>query len=492
MDGYRLLRPIGAGGFGQVWLCQSEALGDFHALKLIPSNGLGYLEREFEALCRYRAAAGQIRSPCILPIEHVNRTAEGLFYVMPLSDGIGSADKTSTDWHPLTLAARIEAQRTVAVWFSLEEILAAITPILQALQLLSDAGFVHRDVKPDNILFVNGTPCLGDISLLGEDRCFLTRKGTPGYSAPSWFLESGGNPDMYGAAMTLYSLLTGNAPDKAGRVAFRWPPQGERSLSPAARKDWLRVHRIIARAVDERVGERFSSFSQFERALTDLNERREDLRGRWFSGGGGGYSPSLGKIAAAFFLTLGGAVLALRSPTIREMAQQRLEDLIFPDSHPLSRRSRDCNLKLGDFWSEVVSESSSLSSMENTFFAERLVKIASDLKYLPSYHREMASEKVKAIRKQLLEELRARDEKPGSRLPELKKAAEQLALECGGDVEKEARESILRLERDLREKNNRHREIVQIVISRLEKLLEQEQWRALEDILDLAKKLLPE
>jgi hypothetical protein len=191
-------------------------------------------------------------------------------------------------------------------------------------------------------------------------------------------------------------------------------------------------------------------------------------------------------------LTAGGALLALRIPKIREMAQQRLEDVIFPDSHPLSRHSRDCNLKLGDFWSEVLSESTSYSSMANPFFSQRLVKIASDLKYLPSYPREMASQKVKAIRKEFLEELRAREDKPGSRVPELKKAAEQLALECGGEVEKEARESIQKLERDLGEKNNRHREIVQLVISRLEKLLEQDQWRELEDILDSAKKLLPE
>jgi hypothetical protein len=55
-DGYRLIRPIGSGGFGQVWLCQSEAIGDFRALKFIPATGQGHLEKEFDALCRYRTA----------------------------------------------------------------------------------------------------------------------------------------------------------------------------------------------------------------------------------------------------------------------------------------------------------------------------------------------------------------------------------------------------------------------------------------------------
>lgn len=43
---------------------------------------------------------------------------------------------------------------------------------------LSDAGLVHRDVKPENILFFRGHPCLGDISLLGVDSAQITRRGT--------------------------------------------------------------------------------------------------------------------------------------------------------------------------------------------------------------------------------------------------------------------------------------------------------------------------
>ncbi|MEI6036162.1 MAG: serine/threonine protein kinase, partial [Verrucomicrobiae bacterium] len=223
LDGYRVIRLIGAGGFGEVWLCQSEALGDLRALKFIPATSGGQIEKEFDALCRYRTAAGQLRSPSIMPIEHVNRTSAGLFYIMPLADGQGSSDPLEASWRPLTLAAMIEGRRKELAWFTSGEIKGWLTPILQALQLLSDAGLVHRDVKPDNILFLNGTPCLGDISLLGEDSHNITRRGTPGYSAPSWFLESGGHPDMFGAATTLYTLLTGNPPDKMGRVAFRWP-----------------------------------------------------------------------------------------------------------------------------------------------------------------------------------------------------------------------------------------------------------------------------
>ena len=273
LDGYRLIRPIGAGGFGEVWLCQSQDGGDFRALKFVPATHSGHLEKEFDAVCRYRSAAEQLHSLSLIPIQNPNLHDFGMTYLMPLADGFGGAHPGDPDWRPLTLAARLELRKVEPLWFSSEEICAWLTPILEALQLLSNAGLVHRDVKPDNILFFNGVPCLADVSLLGADTAQLTRRGTPGYLAPSWFLESSGHPDMYGVATTLYTMLTGNSPDKMGRAAFRWPPNGEASLSSGERLQWLRFHRIVRRAIDDRPAERFIDFSAF--ALS-LNQTEED------------------------------------------------------------------------------------------------------------------------------------------------------------------------------------------------------------------------
>lgn len=269
LDGYRLLRFLGRGGFGDVWLCRSEAMGDYRALKLIPASSPDHLAKEYEALQHYRNAAARLSSPHLAAIEHVNRDATRLYYVMPLADGIQDGDPTDPAWQPLSLATRIQSRASEPTWFSSQEIIALLQPILLALHTLSEAGLVHRDVKPENILFFNGVPCLSDISLLGVDAACITRRGTPGYATPSWY--EGGHPDMYSVAATLYTLLTGNSADKMGRAAFLWPPQGEPSLSKSERTEWRRLHALVHRASEEKVTERFLNFPAMATALSGGN-----------------------------------------------------------------------------------------------------------------------------------------------------------------------------------------------------------------------------
>lgn len=269
LDGYRTIRQIGAGGFGEVWLCRHEMLGHFHALKFIATTDPALVQREFDALCDFRRAGGKLSARAILPIEHINRREDGIFYIMPLTDGWGAGSAAEAEWKPTTLATRVSNQKNAAAWFSSREVRGLMAPVLEALQCLCDAGLVHRDVKPDNILFRSGRPCLGDISLLCEDSEYVTRRGTDGYAAPSWYIESGGHLDMYGAAVTLYVLLTGNSSDKMGRHKFRWPPQGEHSLSEDEKQAWRQLHRVIACATSDDPGERFRSFRQFLKALEE-------------------------------------------------------------------------------------------------------------------------------------------------------------------------------------------------------------------------------
>lgn len=266
LDGYALERVIGRGGFGEVWLCRSVATRKWMALKWIPARDTEMLERELEAVKRYNAASADLQSPHLVPIQHVNRCTEGLFYTMPLADGMDGGDPAKSSWVPKTLAAVIHARKSAPAWFGAAEIVAILAPLIRAVAQLNAAGVVHRDIKPENILFINGAPCLGDMGLLTEDAAVISRRGTPGYSAPSWYLESGGNPDPWGLATTLYALLTGNNPDKVGRAAFLYPPQGQASVDEAA---WDHYHRVILRAMHAEPGERFLRLADLESAIRE-------------------------------------------------------------------------------------------------------------------------------------------------------------------------------------------------------------------------------
>ena len=265
VDGYHLVRFLGRGGFGEVWLCRSGTTASHHAIKFISGADPDLLEKEHHSLTLYRAAAGRLRSPHLISIEHINRHGGTLYYVMPLADGITATDPADPSWQPLSLAALIEARASASAWFSSKEVISLILPILDALQTFTDAGLVHRDVKPENILFFNGTPCLGDISLLGDDAAVVSRRGTPQYAPPSWYQD--GLPDMYGAAATFYTLLTGNPPDRVAKSIFRWPPQGEKSLTESEHAEWKRLYAVIRRAMEMSVAERYVDFRAMAAAI---------------------------------------------------------------------------------------------------------------------------------------------------------------------------------------------------------------------------------
>jgi eukaryotic-like serine/threonine-protein kinase len=227
LPGYKTLREIGSEGYGRVYLCRNAATGELSALKEIHSHDSTIIDRELAAVVRYRSIRNKVPHAELMPIEHVARTRGGIGYIMPLADGIQGDSPLVASWIPWTLQCEIEERLHAAQWFSIKEILAIILPIASALEALTGQGLVHRDVKPPNILRLEGRICLADPGLLADDHSGISRRGTPGFSAPSWYVESGGHPDLYGLAASLFALLTGQSPDKIGRAAYWWPPHGK-------------------------------------------------------------------------------------------------------------------------------------------------------------------------------------------------------------------------------------------------------------------------
>lgn len=264
---YKVIKTIGAGGFGEVYLAESPD-GAFVALKKIVSpKGV---ERELEAVRKYAKISAKLSDANVVKISDISVSDGALFYVMPLSDGIGGLRPLDENWRPDTLQARIDARRRGDKWFSRAEVVDLFLPVVRAADALGKAGMLHRDIKPQNILFFGGKPFLADVGLLTEDRLSASSAGTPYYSAPTWYSSSRGNPDMWGIAATFFTLLTGNLPDLIGRSAYLMPPQGKDTMSTLDIIAWDGFMAVINRATDEEITERYLRLSDIARDISAI------------------------------------------------------------------------------------------------------------------------------------------------------------------------------------------------------------------------------
>ena len=161
---------------------------------------------------------------------------------------------------------------------------------------------LHRDIKPDNALFFDGKIRLADFSLLRRDKRSLSNVGTPFYTAPSWFVGSGGNPDVYGLATTFYTLITGNLPDTIGRPAYRFPEKIADIISGKDRERWLHWHRCILRAIAENPAERYLTIADFRNAVFS-----EDFSSSLIAFGGGRAK----RVKGGYFAALAAGITVL-------------------------------------------------------------------------------------------------------------------------------------------------------------------------------------
>ena len=207
---YELIRPIGEGGFGRVWLAANQTTGRLRAVKLIPLRRSGTTDaagREIVSLTRLEANLGH-RHQNLLSIHHVGKTADYLFYVMDLADDIsGRPASDDPDYQPATLRKRLESGPLDA-----KECFTCARELTAGLASLNQAGMVHRDVKPANCLFVGGELKLADFSLLTEASPLVSRVGTEKYMPPDGRMDA--RADVYAAGLVIYEMVTGLPADR--------------------------------------------------------------------------------------------------------------------------------------------------------------------------------------------------------------------------------------------------------------------------------------
>ena len=226
---YRLDALIGAGGMATVYRARDLRLERDVAVKLLSTNFAadpGAAAR-FEREARAMAA---MHHPALVAIHDVG-SVEGVPYlVMELVDGISLAERLRRSG-PLDPDA-------------LEPILLALAGGLQALH---DAGFVHRDVKPDNVMLArDGTAKLTDFGLVrGDASATMTAPGTTvgtlGYLAPELLRGEPATPasDDYALGALVYRALTGCLPYPDTTIAGLVEAQAGPPTPPSTLAPWL-------------------------------------------------------------------------------------------------------------------------------------------------------------------------------------------------------------------------------------------------------------
>ena len=262
-DRYRILRELGRGGMGAVYLAEDLKHHREVALKVLRPDLAASLGTE--RFLREIAVAARLQHPGILPL-HDSGEADGwVFYIMPFADGE-------------SLRARLERQHELPV----AETVKILSEVLDALAHAHARGVVHRDIKPDNIMLSGRHAQLVDFGVAkavsesaGPDFQTTTGMvlGTPSYMAPEQVM---GGPDvdhradLYAVGVVGYELLAGRRPFQ-GRTAqqvvaaqLTGTPEDLRLHRPSVPPE---LARVMMRALETRAADRWQSADDMLAAL---------------------------------------------------------------------------------------------------------------------------------------------------------------------------------------------------------------------------------
>jgi eukaryotic-like serine/threonine-protein kinase len=213
---YRLVRLLGDGGMGSVFQARHEKLGITVALKFLHvelAKKGGLVDRFLQEA----RASAQIQSPFVVRVSDVDQTTEGnAFIVLEYLEG-------------QTLQAMYEEFYRTGQRLTYPEALAFAMQMIEGLDAAHQAGVIHRDLKPDNVMVtttMKGEKCLkildfgiAKLKVTGDLPGGLTKPGvimgTPEYMAPEQAYSADGvdsRADIFSLGVILFEMLAGRRP----------------------------------------------------------------------------------------------------------------------------------------------------------------------------------------------------------------------------------------------------------------------------------------
>lgn len=263
---HELLRQVGRGAYGEVWLARSIT-GAFRAVKIVRRNSFDHdrpFEREFEGIRKFEPLSRRHDSQ--VDVLHVGRGEDYFYYVMELADDQASGGQIDPDnYQPRTLKSDLLFHSRL----SFENCLSVGIALATALEHLHQNGLVHRDVKPSNIIFVNGVPKLADIGLVTGVDATQSYVGTEGFAAP----EGPGTPqaDLFSLGKVLYEIATGK-----DRQEFPELPTNLRELPD--REGMVELNAVIVKACRHDPQDRYASAASMRADLELLQSGKSLAR----------------------------------------------------------------------------------------------------------------------------------------------------------------------------------------------------------------------
>ncbi|MBL8693956.1 MAG: protein kinase [Planctomycetes bacterium] len=330
---FRLLRRLGEGATGIVYLAEQPSLDRLVALKMLRREH-GYSEIAIERFEREAKSIAKLHHPSIVRIHTFGAHEDVRFLAMELVPGRALADEIE-QWR---CSKRSIPVRRVLEWG---------VQLASALECAHSAGIVHRDVKPSNVrIGPDGRALLLDFGLAVDLYSAGPRRtqgfvGSPAYASPEQIQQKNsdldGRTDIYSLGATLYEALTGSVPIDAEsmeellvRIPSE-PPTPPRRLRPDLSRD---VETVLLKALEKDPAKRYASARDLREDLEALLDLRP-IRAMPLSAIGRGrrWVQRNPRAAAAAFAPICGAVmiasaLAWRDQSLRVQQREEAASLV--------------------------------------------------------------------------------------------------------------------------------------------------------------------
>ncbi len=358
---YRILRLLGRGGQGAVFLAEDERLKRPVALKVLNRGALGVGPEARVRFRREAELAARLSDPGICAVYEAGEVDGAPFLAMRYVEG-------------RTLAEDIRRSGRGAA--DVARFVRILESVARAVHVAHEAGVVHRDLKPANILLAAGDrPVVLDFGLaLGEASPTVTKSGdalgTPAYMSPEQLRGvADRRTDVWALGVTLYEAVVGRRPFD-GATTFAAQKSVAEDKAPSAREQNRSVPYdldvVIHTAIERDLGRRYATTLAFAEDLARVREHKPILARRagpwlrlrrlvrrepWLSGA-----------ALALVVALVVAAVGWRSSGIE--GARRAETLIDVRRLADMRRVHDLASRAERFWPPRAGEDRGPTGME--------------------------------------------------------------------------------------------------------------------------------